>query len=386
MLYKLGFSTIKYALVVILLAMCSLSTVVAQQSASAPSGNLSRNQVDLLVGRLAGKPFDSFVDFVVEVYQVGQPFLSTAQKNAMAKFVAHHSLVGRDREVMFRVLGVYAQLKYGGESLSLLSEFVALDSKATDATRVHLEKRAEQYGLRFRVIDDGFAEIRFSKRVAAKRQQGGKRLVFYVPLTEDSNTQDSWVLPDGSEASAAKLTKANDKLYGRGLRAGKAALAAALTSMRVLQEEKTSLHNDIRLLVDLNPSNARASLDRYLSTFPEVNFLVNLSDDYALKDVSGAGQAGSAHWATTLLALSDETFGARSQRVPSLKHHPKLVNGAEFLFSLSEPKQTENADFSAGATGDRAESKPLEEFLLSLQMLSEIMVRLGQDTRLSASG
>ncbi len=342
------------------------------------SGNVSRAQTERIVSRLAGQRFDSFSDFVIEVYKVGESFLSNEQKNAIAKFVAHGSLTDTDREIMFRVLGIFAQLKYGGESLRLLNELLKSHNDLQGPLTLQLKKQAERFDMRFRAVNEWLFELRFSKRTAAKRSEGGKRVLFYIPLNSDFTGHQQ-------KEGAQPLSKLNGLLYGQHLRAGNSALAVALHAMRVVQEENVKLHNDVRMLIGVGDAPAQANLDYYLKTFPRVDYVIRLDDAAKFSSVplTSAQEKKPNSLHRTTRNVYAENLGIDRSRVPNspLVMNPLLGNGYETTFRLSEPAPLESDTPSEPHSKMSDKPKPLEEFLFNIQMLTELIARLGQQNR-----
>lgn len=379
-------------------ALSSLFPIPVEAAHSAPndrvsaalSGNISRAQSDRIVNRLAGKRFDSFSDFVTEVYNVGQPFLSSEQKNAIAKFVAHERLKDSHREIMFRVLGIFAQLKYGGESLGLLNELLKPVDGSTESLTLLLKDQAERHDLRLRPVSERLFELRFSKRAAVKRSDGGKRLLFYVPLKINTDRPQS----DAKSGNAKPLSKRGGFLYGENLRAGSSALAAVINAMRVVQEEKVSMRNDVRLLIDLDDS--AENLKQYLKTFSKVDYVINLNDsvdvlnslnfDSSRSVEQKLGQEITSNsWHQTLLEVYREnmiTSQGDAHNLP-LTANSLLLEGVEFTFPLSGKSASKEAQVQRIEPQESKpqESKSLDEFLLNIQMLTELLARLAQKSR-----
>lgn len=382
-----------------LLSFCSGAW--ANASPSAKSGNLSEIQAARVVSKFAGRPFDSFADFVFAIYDTGRSYLSNDQLNAMAKFVAQEPLSGPEREVMFRVLGIYAQLKYGGEALEMLSELIeagAQDDSAVPQSRSHnaalalsLESWAEKFGLTFQKLGGRLFEISIastapSKKTALrnikKRSQelpDHKSLRFYTRAEFKTAPKSEWVLPNRKRLNPYALSRFDGKLYGLGVRNSKNAVVIALLALRVLAEERLSLHNDLAVLVDLRSSET----ERFDSCALDDGYCISLFEPET-HQLSGRATQAEQHsaWFNALSTIINESRGmSANSSAGSPKSYSPLIVQAQNVVTISLSAGSNNLRVDQDMPDDgKLEAKSLDEFLLNLQILTEIMVRLGQTT------
>ena len=242
----------KQSILVILIGIIvtSISTVSANQTRSGrallSSGNLSKQQVDLLVLQLAGKPHKDFRDFCLSIYNSSRIMLTGQQKNAIARFALKQELSGPQREIIFRILGIYSQLKYGGEAIRSLGDLVEIPTVSSrrgsraqfsKAGKV-LKEKSQKFGLKFQSLKHGGYLMSFPWR-----KPEGASVAIYTRLGVHEADEQKWRLNDGRRVDPYKMTKDGSKFYGRGTQSNKNAIVAAMYAMRVIVEENIRLFN-----------------------------------------------------------------------------------------------------------------------------------------------
>lgn len=368
------------------------------------SGNLSKEQVDIIIDRFAGKPFDSFQDFSFGLYNAGQAFLTRDQLSSLANFAVREELSGRQREVMFRVLGLYSQFKYGGDALRSLKKLIEIplvkhaqtndelngrkqsarplkQAPALVATAKLLRKMATEFGLKFNVLDENLFEISMPGR-----HKNATVIGLHTHLAVSNAQQQSWVV-DGAKLNPFTLTKMQGNLYGRGVQDNKNAIVITMYAMRVMFEEKISLLNNVTLMIDTSGHARNAGFSNYVKTHkaPAYNMLldgkypVDSSQSLIKQGVADSADAGltntnteyRSRWGRALIRVASESLNA-SVAVPSQGQSLLYAQAPRTLqFGLSLPNES-------GADPIGVEYKTVDQFLLDLQIVTEVIARIGQ--------
>ncbi len=268
----------------------TLNVAEAEQTASnlqaAASGNLSKKQIDLLIKRFAGRPHKSFSDFCLSIYNSSRLTLTGEQRLAVGNFSLNKDLDGRQREVIFRILGIYAQLKYGGDGLRLLAELVEIPTVYDSSTPQHrnknfikaaklLKSKATEFGLKFRNIDNRVYEVGFPWF-----DRNGKTVALHAHVDVVPADPKAWRLANGRQINPFKLTRVEDKFYGRGAQDDKNAIVVTMYAMRVIVEERIRLFNNMRLLIDTTEETSGEAMPYYLKSNPLPDYNIALDGDY----------------------------------------------------------------------------------------------------------
>ena len=361
---------------------------VTSELQPAASGNLSKQQVDLLVKRFVGRPHKSFKDFCLSVYGSSRLTLTESQREAVGNFAANENLSGSQREVVFRILGIYAQLKYGGEALSALNDLVVIPTvnsskdkfkrdKNFRAASALLKRKAKDFGLKFASLNDSTYQVSFPWR-----KPKGSSLVIYTHV-DVAPAVDQWRLEGGKAISPFSLTRVGTKFYGRGASSNKNGIIAAMFAMRVIVDENIRLFNEIKLIIDTRGLiNQGQRLDSYASQFKNTDGMIALNGVYP----AGVVKTGPEHTASFLVNALSEVAAESLE----FAHNVDLkINNEIFTEVATEPASSAKwLEFGLLLPGqpdlsrEPLEYKELEKFLLDLQMVTEMMVRVGQMRRL----
>ncbi len=397
------------------------SVVVAQGGNAitpAASGNLSKGQVDVIIDRFAGRPFDDFQDFAFGLYNSGQAFLSREQLNSLANFAVKEPLSGKQREVMFRVLGLYSQFKYGGDALRSLKQLIEIptvdgasmvevaersrkdrnrkkrsnNAAQVVATAKLLQQMSKEFGLRFRKVDDNLFEISLPFK-----QSKARDIALHTHIGVSDAQAKNWVV-NGAKLNPYTLTKLQGNLYGRGVQDNKNAIVIVMYAMRVMIEENISLLNNVTLLVDTSDHSKHAGIVHYLETHKAPSYNVLLDGSYPVSqstaiyaegdksnqpigknnvsEVSTSQASSNANnyrsrWGKALLRVATESLNA-TVAMPSEAHSALYLHAPNTLqFGLALPNEK-------GADPLGVEYKTVDQFLLDFQIVTEVIARIGQ--------
>lgn len=321
-----------------LLAACLASTARA---------NVAGQTVDQLARHYAGQPFEDFRDFVKELYFNQSGKFTQSQHNAMGEFVADGALTPNERELMFRLLGLYAQLKYGGDAIRTLGELVAIPTVAQDGVANHRNKNfirfekkirtlAKQFGLAYRNIDQRVYEISVT---------GGDGALIGLHAHADvvPANQANWRLPDGKQLDPFKMTRIDGKLYGRGTQDDKNAIVVVLYAMRVFKEERIYLWNDVKLLIDTTEETSSSAIPYYLqrNAVPDYNIALDGSYPVVIAEKGFAlietkfpvrkGVSGELEFVSLSGGLAGNQIAARSEAMVLSDNPSATLNSLNLL-------------------------------------------------------
>ncbi|MCH2190965.1 MAG: hypothetical protein MK188_08590 [Gammaproteobacteria bacterium] len=369
----------KQSILVILIGIIvtSISTVSANQTRSGrallSSGNLSKQQVDLLVLQLAGKPHKDFRDFCLSIYNSSRIMLTGQQKNAIARFALKQELSGPQREIIFRILGIYSQLKYGGEAIRSLGDLVEIPTVSSrrgsraqfsKAGKV-LKEKSQKFGLKFQSLKHGGYLMSFPWR-----KPEGASVAIYTRLGVHEADEQKWRLNDGRRVDPYKMTKVGSKFYGRGTQSNKNAIVAAMYAMRVIVEENIRLFNDIKLIVDVEKG-----FDYYVSQTESPMYFASYDGNYPVELPKNSADFAQSLWVKALMAVALESLDMPNQAIPASFNGEGAMHAKVLQFGLTHPKKN-------NLTSSPLEHMDLNSFLLDLQIVTEMIVRTGQMRRL----
>ncbi|MFT6724731.1 MAG: hypothetical protein ACJARN_001598, partial [Arenicella sp.] len=118
---------LKLALMLVVLGF-NLGSLPESLAQSPRVDNLSAETLTKILDRYRGKPYDSFSFFALDVYSTGQRLFTEEQHKAIGEFAANKRLKPQEALLVYRLLGVYARLKYGGEARRMLAKLVSIPS------------------------------------------------------------------------------------------------------------------------------------------------------------------------------------------------------------------------------------------------------------------
>ena len=246
--------------------------------------NLEGETTDRIARNYAGQPFEDFRKFITELYFNGQDYLSSKEHEAIGEFIVGEPLTPSERELLFRLLGVYAQLKYGGDAIRSLGDFVASPTFKQEGVENHanrnfkdferkLRKLALELDLSYRNVDDRVYEISMS---------GGEGALIGLHAHADvvPANPDNWVLADGTQLDPFRMTRIGNRLYGRGTQDDKNGIVAVMYALRIIQEERIGLWNNIKLLIDTTEETTSTAMPYYFARNPTPEYNIALDGDY----------------------------------------------------------------------------------------------------------
>jgi predicted dipeptidase len=247
------------------------------------SAELETPQADAIFGALSGSAQTSFDGFLeaVERLEVGQNLDVGILRSG---YRDEQSLTLEQRNTLYRLLGIYARLKYGDEALQTLAELVAIPTFRVESLPQHenpeflrfaaaLERIASDFGLTFRNVDDRVYEVSLGK-------SRGELIGLHAHADVVPVNPELWVLQDGTRLDPFAMTRIGNRLYGRGTQDDKCGIVVVLYAMRVIQDEQLPLLRHFRLLVDTVEETGGDAIPWYFERNPIPNYNIALDGSY----------------------------------------------------------------------------------------------------------
>ena len=234
------------------------------------------------------KNFETSASQLQSFAQFLQQLKSSSHHQSLHQTIAAYhkqQLTPEQQLQIYRLLGIYSQLKYGHEAIATLRELVAIPTFKTEGIPSHqspamkelgakLEGIATSFGLQFNNVDDRVFEITLPDN------NGGKNIALHAHADVVPVNPADWVLEDGTQLDPFKLTEINGRLYGRGAEDDKNGIVATLYAMRVIKEEGITLANTMRLLVDTTEESDGTAIPYYLQRYPTPEYNLALDGGY----------------------------------------------------------------------------------------------------------
>lgn len=245
--------------------------------------DLDAPAADAIVAELAGSAqtnFDGFLEAVESLESAQDLDVRTLRSG----YHDEKSLTDAQRNTLYRLLGIYARLKYGDDALQTLAELVAIPTFQVESLPQHenteflrfgvtLGRIARDFGLAFRNVGDRVYEISLGK-------PRGELIGLHAHADVVPVNPELWVLQDGTRLDPFVMTRIGDRLYGRGTQDDKNGIVVTLYAMRVIQEEHLPLMRHFRLLVDTREETGGGAMDWYFERNPVPDYNIALDGSY----------------------------------------------------------------------------------------------------------
>ncbi|WP_263263426.1 dipeptidase [Pseudomonas sp. RIT-PI-S] len=203
---------------------------------------------------------------------------------AISTFLDNKPLSAEQQNEIYRLLGLYARVKYGSAATETLRELVAIPTFQKPGVPQYenpeflkiaekIKQLAESFNLNFRNIDNRVFEI--SLDGTGKELVGIHAHADVVPVTPEN-----WVLKDGTKLDPFKVTLIGDRMYGRGTEDDKNGIVVALYAMKVIKEEKLPLARNFKLLVDTTEETSGDAIPYYFEHNPTPDYNLALDGGY----------------------------------------------------------------------------------------------------------
>lgn len=203
---------------------------------------------------------------------------------AIGAFLDNKTLTAEQQNEIYRLLGLYARVKYSAAATETLRELVEIPTYRKDGVAQHdnpefikigekIKSLAESFHLNFRNIDNRVYEI--SLNGAGDEVVGIHAHADVVPVTPEN-----WVLKDGTRLDPFKITLIGDRMYGRGTEDDKNGIVVTLYAMKVIKDEKLPLARNFKLLVDTTEETTGDAIPYYFERNPTPNYNLALDGEY----------------------------------------------------------------------------------------------------------
>lgn len=203
---------------------------------------------------------------------------------AISAFLGNKSLSAEQQNEIYRLLGLYARVKYGSAATETLRELVAIPTFQVEGVAQHdnpefikiadkIKSLAESFNLSFRNVDNRVYEI--SLPGSGDEVVGIHAHADVVPVTPEN-----WVLEDGTKLDPFKVTLIGDRMYGRGTEDDKNGIVVTLYAMKIIKEEKLPLARNFKLLVDTTEETTGDAIPYYFEHNPTPNYNLALDGGY----------------------------------------------------------------------------------------------------------
>ncbi|MEG3008089.1 MAG: dipeptidase [Pseudomonas sp.] len=221
-------------------------------------------------------------------------FLGSVAKSDLAKtasigpaigaFLDNKTLTAEQQNEIYRLLGIYARVKYSAAATETLRELVEIPTFRKDGVAQHdnpefikiaekIKDLAKSFNLNFRNIDNRVYEI--SLEGSGDEVVGIHAHADVVPVTPEN-----WVLKDGTRLDPFKITLIGDRMYGRGTEDDKNGIVVTMYAMKVIKEEKLPLARNFKLLVDTTEETTGDAIPYYFERNPTPNYNLALDGGY----------------------------------------------------------------------------------------------------------
>lgn len=221
-------------------------------------------------------------------------FLGSVAKSDLAKtasigpaigaFLESKTLTAEQQNEIYRLLGIYARVKYSAAATETLRELVEIPTFRKDGVAQHdnpefikiaekIKDLAKSFNLNFRNIDNRVYEI--SLDGSGDEVVGIHAHADVVPVTPEN-----WVLKDGTRLDPFKITLIGDRMYGRGTEDDKNGIVVTMYAMKVIKEEKLPLARNFKLLVDTTEETTGDAIPYYFERNPTPNYNLALDGGY----------------------------------------------------------------------------------------------------------
>ncbi|MDR6858819.1 dipeptidase [Variovorax guangxiensis] len=260
------------------LSVLSLGLALAL-SLPASAETLKKPELDRLAAAQQARPAPSFRAFLAQAAKA-DPRL----KPAVAAYEKKAPLQGDELTNIARLLGLYNRLHNQKAVIASIESMVAMPTVRMDKVPPHenkaiiefgqlVEKMAKDFGLQYRNVDNRIFEVKLPGR--GSQEFGILTHADVVPAV-----LEEWVLDDGTRLDPFKMTRVDDKLYGRGTIDDKGSIAAVLYAMKAVKESGLPLDRSIRLMIETTEETGGDAMKYYREKTPLPDYNIVLDSKY----------------------------------------------------------------------------------------------------------
>ena len=261
-------------------ALLSFITVTATLAQAA---SINKEEASTLVAGLAGSEPASFTDFLSAVSQQSLPQADEIAA-LLRDYRAGATLDAQEQNLLIRLLGLYARVKYEDDALQTLTELVAIPTFDVEGLPQYenpeflrfgskLQSVAERLNLRFRNVDNRIYEISLG-------DEQGELIGVHAHADVVPVNPELWVLEDGTKLDPFVVTRIDDRLYGRGTEDDKNGIVVTMYAMHVVQEEGLPLLRHFKLLVDTREETGGDAMPYYFERNPVPDYNIAMDGSY----------------------------------------------------------------------------------------------------------
>ncbi|MCB1666549.1 MAG: dipeptidase [Pseudomonadales bacterium] len=249
----------------------------------AQAASINKEQASEIVAALQASSPASFADFMQAVE--GMSIAQSSQVAALQRRYARgEALSAEQQDLMFRLLGLYARVKYEDAALQTLTELVAIPTFDVEGLPQYenpeflrfgtkLESVAQGLGLQFRNVGNRIYEISLGP-------DQGELIGIHAHADVVPVNPDLWVLEDGTKLDPFVVTRIGDRLYGRGTEDDKNGIVVTMYAMHVVQEENLPLLRHFKLLVDTREETGGDAMPYYFERNPVPDYNIAMDGSY----------------------------------------------------------------------------------------------------------
>jgi len=189
-----------------------------------------------------------------------------------------------ERNALYRLLGLYARIKYADDALQTLRELVAIPTFNPESIVQHenpefhrfaieLQSLAESFNLAFRNVGGRIYEVSLG-------EPKGELIGVHAHADVVPVNPELWVLEDGTKLDPFVVTQIGNRLYGRGTQDDKNGIVVSMYAMRVVQDENLPLLRHFKLLVDTREETGGDAMPYYFERNPIPDYNIALDGSY----------------------------------------------------------------------------------------------------------
>lgn len=247
------------------------------------AASIDKDEAASLVNALAGSAQDTFTDFLTAAAQQSLPQADDIGA-LLRDYRAGATLEAGEQDMLFRLLGLYARVKFEDEALQTLKELVAIPTFNVEGLPQYenpeflrfaqrLQAFAERLNLRFRNVDNRIYEISLG-------EEQGERIGVHAHADVVPVNPDLWVLEDGTKLDPFVVSTIGNRMYGRGTQDDKNGIVVTMLAMHVVQEENLPLLRHFKLLVDTREETGGDAMPYYFERNPVPDYNIALDGSY----------------------------------------------------------------------------------------------------------
>ncbi|MEQ8207197.1 MAG: dipeptidase [Woeseia sp.] len=261
----------------------AFACVLMLATCTAAFADLEKPVADALSAELSGDSYPNFDAFLraAEALGAAQDLDIKTLRNG---YRDEQSLTVEQRNRLYRLLGIYARLKYGDEAMQTLAELVAIPTFEVESLpqtenpeflrfAKTLERITNDFGLNFRNVGDQVYEVTLG-------EARGELIGLHAHADVVPVNPDLWVLDDGTRLDPFVVTRIGNRMYGRGTQDDKNGIVVTLYAMRVIKDEQLPLLHRFRLLVDTREETGGDAIPWYFESNPVPDYNIALDGDY----------------------------------------------------------------------------------------------------------